>query len=188
MDTEKIRSIYGELQGYLSQIPLPRHPDERINDTGYTKNVKEIIEELGNLTGNNYSRCEVEQKLIPYNGDVNPEVEISEYRTKVGALISRIHSEFFYNSPPPFSGMSGTSIHLTQTQEQNQSQKMVLDFQEFINEKLKNYDVSSEERGFLEKIKSALSGVKNAAQLVGLILTTGQALGFTVEKISSIFQ
>lgn len=190
MEKEKIRLAYSELQGYLGQFPVGDHPDRRIDDDDYSKNVNFLIEELNSATGNDYSRFKIKVQTIRYAGrtEMGIEVKIAEYRTKVMGLINRLHAEFFNTEPQPFSGSPSTSINLNQTQEQYQSQKVFFDFREFIDEKIKKYEERSEERNFLEKIRSGLDKIKNTAQLIGLILTTGQTIGLSIEKIIEILQ
>ena len=59
MDKEKIRPIYSELQGYLSQTPLPDKSDI-IHDASVWKQYNESIDELNEVTTKDYSRFRIE--------------------------------------------------------------------------------------------------------------------------------
>lgn len=110
---------------------------------------------------------------------------------KINSILDAIIEQMENEEPivsPPASGVPSIPVNLSQTQTQNQSQQMVLEIQDYINTKMKEYKDGSDEKNFLEKIKNSLGGVLSVAQLIGLIIRTGHELGFTIDKIAGIFK
>lgn len=186
---EKIRSMYSELQGYLSQTPIAEKGYEHIDDDGFTDNLNAIIQELNTSTGNDYSRSSLKKKY--YSTDRGPEyyIRVAEYRNKIGGLISRLHSEFFKDEPPPFSGMPNTSINVTQDQRQSQSiaLEIAIEMGSLIGSKIEKYEKGTPERAFLEKLKEKLVSIKSVSELVLTIFGIASSVGLTLDKIKTIF-
>lgn len=178
---EKIRPIYSELQGYLSQAPREGNV---IFESSVWERYNTTIDELSNISGEDYS----DYKVNPIVWADSPAVEILDYRTKLGGLIARLHGKFFPDEPPPFSGMPSTII--TQTQQQTQSFQIqtLLEIQSKIDEKTPQFNEDSKERKFLDKIKDSLSSVKDVSQLITLILKVGKEIGLTLSQILNIFK
>ncbi len=179
--SDKIRPIYTELQGYLEQAPPLKNlffDDEnvwlRYNDT---------IDELSNVSGEDYSRFKV--KIKAYSGDSM--VSVNEYRSNLSGLISRLYGAYFKDEQAPFSGMPSTVIHQNQQQGQNVNVQILLEFRSFLDKKL-NEVTDEKEKGFLEKIKAPLSGIKNVTDLIRLILSTGVETGMTIERIIDLLK
>lgn len=178
---EKVRPIYSELQGYLSQAP--KDEKRAIYSESAWVMVNNSIEELNQKTSNDYGKF----KISPLHGQLGLFVRIEEYRAKLGGLISRLHGEYFFDEPPPFSGMPSTVITQHQIQNQATYVQILLDIQSKIDEKLQEYKEESKEKTFLEKIKNSLSRVGNIVELIGLILRTGEELGLTIKQILKMF-
>jgi len=182
---EKIRPIYEELQGYLSQTPLLKDPHDSSDDSSLWEQYNQVIEELNNISDKNYDRF----RITPFSGgDGYTFIRLLVYRNKLGGLISRLHGEYFSDEPTPFSGMPSTVITQTQQQSQSFQIQMLLEIQSKIDEKILKFDKDSKERGFLEKIKSSLASVKNVTELILLLLKTGNDIGLTVEQIFNILK
>jgi len=182
---EKIRPIYEELQGYLSQTPLPKEPYDSSDDSSLWEQYNQAIEELNNISGKNYDRF----RITPLSGgDGYTFIRLLVYRNKLGGLISRLYGEYFSGEPAPFSGKPGTVITQTQQQSQSFQIQMLLEVQSKIDEKIPKFDKGSKERGFLEKIKGSLASVRNVAELISLLLKTGRDIGLTVDQILNILK
>ncbi|MBU1046874.1 hypothetical protein KKH36_03805 [Patescibacteria group bacterium] len=181
---EKIRPIYSELQGYLSQAPEPIPGRETTsNGVEIVEQLNSSIEELEEISGDDYSRYK-ENIKITKSGSTRY-FDLLSYRSSLGGLISRLHGKYFSDENPPFSGMPSTVIN------QNQSQityvQVLLEMQSKIDSKIPEYEEGTRERSFLEKVKSSLSGISDINSLVVLILKTAKDLGLTLEQIFSIF-
>lgn len=186
---EKIRPIYFELQGYLSQAPELKNPADRTEDKTLWDQVNNTINELNTVSGKNYDNFKLNPVFINQRGLIpHHAIKISAYRLKLGGLIARLHGEYFSDEPAPFSGMPTTVISQTQQQTQSFQVQMLLEIQSKIDERVSKFDEGSKERTFLEKIKSSLVSVKNITELIMLILATGKGLGLTIEQILNILK
>lgn len=185
---EKVRPIYSELQGYLSQAPEATSGRERIyDDTSLVNQLNSSIQELEQLTQKDYSRYKERVQSTPWNRSVRQYFDLLSYRSKLGGLISRLYGEYFSDELAPFSGMPSTIINQHQSQNQTTHVQILLDFQSKIDEKIKDYAEGSKEKTFLEKIKGALSRVGNITELFNLILRTGKDIGLTIDDVFKIF-
>lgn len=180
---EKIRPIYSELQGYLSQAPDVKTSVTYESDLWEQYN--STINELNNISGNNYDRF----KISPKNdGSGEFRMKIVSYRSKLSGLISRLHGELFSDEQPPFSSMPSTVISQTQQQSQSFQVQLLLEIQSKIDEKLNELEPEDKKRGFLEKVKGALTSVHNTAELIALILSTGQQFDLTIKELWELFK
>ena len=179
MDKEKIRPIYSELQGYLSQ--MPNHGFSSSEELW--KRPNEAVDELINISGKQeYTRF----KIATLNGDIGPFIRVESARTNLGGLISRLHAEYFFDEQPPFSGMPQTVINQNQSQNQNQSISIVLEIQEKIISEIPKHKEGSKERSFLEKVKSALPSIKTITDIISTILKIGSELNLSAQEIHNI--
>src|SRR3989344_2146785 len=185
---DKIRPIYSELQGYLSQAPEATSGRERIyDDTSLVNQFNSSIQELEQLTQKDYSRYKERVQTTQWNRGTRQFFDLLSYRSKLGGLISRLFGEYFSDEPAPFSGMPSTIINQHQSQNQTTHVQILLDFQSKIDEKIKEHADGSKEKTFLERIKGALSKVGNVTELFTLILRTGKDIGLTLNDILKLF-
>lgn len=182
---DKIRPIYEELIGYLSQVPVPENPYIEIFDESYWDLLGQTIDELNQITNKNYNKF----RIAPEREGSS--INLGAYRTNLNGLILRLHAEYYPNEPTPFSGAPPTTI-ISQEQSQSQEQSvqvvMLLEIQEKIITKLQYEEISHEERGFLERVKDGLTGVKNVVGLINLILSTAQQMGVTLNNLVNLFK
>ncbi len=181
---EKIRPVYLELRGYLSQIPEPAQVSDAMYDPAVWEQYNTTIVELNTISSKNYDRF----KIVPEQGHSSEFLRILTYRQKLGGLISRLHGDFFSDEPLPFGGMPTTVISQNQQQAQSQQIQMLLEIQSKIDEKIPILPESSKEKTFLRKVKESLTSVGNVTQLIALLLKTAKDLGLTVEQIYSLFK
>jgi len=180
-EKEKIRPIYSELQGYLSQAPATSAKWPYIDDSNMWGQVNSTIDELNGIANASYDQFKLALR------DGSDVLLTATYRAKLGGLISRLHGEYFFDEAAPFSGMPSTVI--TQTQQQSQSQtQMLIDFTSKIDEEIYKLEPGDKKRTFLEKVKGALGSVRDYAGLIALYLTTAKELGITLEELSQLFR
>lgn len=182
MTKEKIGPIYSELQGYLSQAPKIRNDIDVSNNISLIKQCNETIDELNNVSNKNYDRFKVKER--DFDGMFN----ITNYKSNLGGLIAKLHREYFSDEPAPFGDMPNTIINQTQQQTQSFQVQMLLEIQSKIDEKIPEFKEGTEEKSFLDKIKSSLPSIKNTTELLALILKTGKDFGLTVEQILNILK
>lgn len=186
-DKETIKPIYSELQGYLTQAP-DNEPKIYIYDKDFWEHYNRTLKELNSLTGKDYDKFKLRPITNLHGGD---RITNTAYRQKLGGLIALLHAEYFLDEIAPFSGMPNTVIHQNQIQNQDQSQsmqvKLALEMSDLIHEKLSKAKDGSKEKTFLEKIKGSLSSVKNASQLITLLITTANQLGLSIDDLRKLF-
>jgi len=185
MEKEKIRPIYSELQGYLSQAPTSERPGDWVYYGQIFEQYNNVIDKLNSISDKDYNRFKVQPETFE---DGRRYVRILDYRSKLSGLISKLHGEYFYDEPSPFSGMPTTIISQTQQQTQSFQIQMLLEIQSKIDEKIPKFKEGSKERKFLERIKSSLSSVRDISQLIGLLLKTGKEIGLTLGQLFNIFK
>lgn len=187
MTKEKIRPIYSELQGYLSQAPKPKNVYDNVDDSSLWNQYNETIAELNEISNDNYDRFKIKEEELGKT-DYGQLIQISTYRNKLGGLIARLHGEYFFDEPAPFSDMPNTVINQTQQQNQSFQVQMLLEVQSKIDEKISEFKEGTKEKSFLDKIKGSLSSIKNTTELFTLILKTGKDFSLTVEQILNILK
>ncbi len=181
----KIRPVYSELQGYLTQAPsAERMSVYRKEALELSKQLSGSIDELNEITGGDYNKFRTEVFSETANGFSMITLNINVYRLKLGGLISRLHGTYFADESPPFSGMPSTIIN--QNQHQNQTVHILLEIQSKIDEKL-NKLPEGKEKTFLEKVKASLSGVSSITGLITLLLQTAKDLGLSTEQVYNLF-
>ena len=187
VDKEKVKPIYSELQGYLSQAPKesPERPNAVTGDKLVWTQYNLTIDELNNVSGENYDRFKIQPKPN-VRGSIY--MGIIAYRSKLGGLISRLHAEYFSDEQAPLSETPSTVISQTQKQSQSFQVQMLLEIQSKIDKKLQELGPEDKKRGFLEKVKGALTSVRNTAELIALILSTGQQFDLTIKELLELFK
>jgi len=183
---DKIRPIYSELQGYLTEAPDVKSNGEVLYDKpAFWNQYNSTIDELNKIADQDYNRYKIETVTVPWQTRSRQAMDIQTYRTKLGGLISRLYGTYFSDEAPPFSGMPQTIIN--QNQNQNQTVNLLLEIQSKIDEKLPNLPEGTE-KTFLQKVKSALSGISSVTGLIGLLLKTANDLGLTTTQIYNLFK
>ena len=145
-----------------------------------------IIDTLQNLCNEDLSRF----KIINRVGYDPTYFLIMQYRAMLGGLIARLHSKFYSNEPPPFSGMPSTINHFSQSQTQDQSQniQLVIDMTTVITKNLAHPDTTPEEKTFLQKVKDILPTVTGGLDLVQKVMTIAAQLGIGIEAVAKLLR
>ena len=177
----KVRAIYSELMGYLSQTPTPQNTTDLFANDAPWKQYNEAVTELSTLTNENFDRF----KIKPEHFNGKEIVHIVTYRQTLGGLINRIHSTYFIDEPPPFSGTPQTII--SQSQHQNQSIQLLLDFQSKIDQEIQKVAGDQKKEGFLKKCKEKISHVKDVNDLLKLLINTAKQFNLNLADLMSLF-
>lgn len=186
---EEIRPVYMQLQGLLSQIPLPG-PDGRystISDEGIWNQLNEAVDELSQISTKDYSRFKVKPKSESSNGYTHNYVNTVYLRTRIGSLVSRLYAEYFKGEPAPFGGTPSTVINASATATQNLSVQIVNEVKSLIETKTPSYEPGTVEKTFLDQLNEGMGKVTNTADLIKKIFAIGSDLGMTINQIASIF-
>lgn len=180
---EIIRPIYSALQGYLSQAP-----DSQSGSYFFENEIWDLynatIDELNTISGKDYTVYKINPKYPEREGE--GVVNVSDYRTKLGGLIARLHGEYFSNEQAPFGGMPSTVINQNQQQSVSLQIQMILEMRDKIDEKLEKVEKGSKESNFLKRIKDSLQTVSSSSQLLSLILKAGKEMGLSLEEIMKL--
>jgi hypothetical protein len=163
---QDVRPIYSELQGYLREAPEGK--TSTTSDETIWGQFNQTIEELNQETKKNFDKFKVTNIQRGTYGNLF--IQVSEYRTKLGGLIARLHGTYFYDEPAPFAGMPSTTINLSnqQDQHQTQTQTMVNHLDSVIENKLKSLE-DGPEKSFLQELKSGLGSATNFVSLIVLV-------------------
>lgn len=177
---EDLRSLYAELQGYLTQAPTPKELYDTIYSDRIWKQYNECVKLITNILGQDYNRFIIK----PHEGGTEPYVNLYEYLQALGGIIAKLHGEHFSGEPFPLGSQPSTII--TQNQQQNQSFniQMLLDI---IDEKTPKYQEGSKEKTFLQKIRNSLSSISNITQFLIQLCKTAKEFGLNIDDISKIF-
>lgn len=177
----KVRPLYSEFQGYLSQAPPTSSPHDTFGDESFWIQYNSAVDLLCIETGKDYSRFKIE----PIQGSYSRFIYINAYKQKVGGLISRLHGEYFSDEIPPFSGTPSNVF--TQTQQQSVSVQLVLDIQSKIDELLPKVEEGSKKQNFLKKFKSILSSISNVNDLIAKCMKLAHEYDLNVQDILSMW-
>ena len=182
MEEEKkgeLKSLYSELRGYLKETPLANSNIRYIYDKSVWTRYNKCVTEIEEISAKDYSRFFVE----PEPGKSC--IFVPTYRNALGGLISKIYGEYFATEPNPHDGVPNTVI--TQSQHQIQTVQMILDIQSKIDEKISKYPDGSDEKSFLQKLRSSLSSISNVSQLIKTIHGLAKDSGLDIGEAFKIF-
>ena len=181
---EDIRPIYHQFQGYLSKAPSG-DKSGMIRDPNLWNNFNKAVDELSSVSEEDYSKF----KMVPQTSrHFGPYLAKDTFQTTLAGLIARLHGKYFSSEPAPFSGMPTTVFSQTQQQSQLFLVELLLPIQSKIDEQLHKLEPGDKKRSFLEKAKGTLKSVRNAAELIALLLKNGQEFGLTLDELSELFK
>jgi hypothetical protein len=186
-DEKKIRALYGELQGILSQTPMDRYLlDEEIWNR-YNNVVKLITE----ATGEDYDRFMVKPQEL---GDGEKALSNTVFRQTCNGLIMSLHGEYFQSQTPPFSGPRSSTVLVNQTVSQNQTVylELILEFQSAIDKKMNEFPegTKEKEKQWWEEFKKKLPTLATTSSIVGIvsnIIKTAKDCGLDIEDLKDLF-
>lgn len=181
---DKVRPIYTELQGYLSQAPELRLPSDTSRDESLWNNFHKTLDELHELTDNDYDKFKI--PLTQSSSGEYHYMDISSYRSNLGGLINRLYGECFSDEISPLGGVPNTIIQQTQSQSQTTLIQVVLDISSKIEKRLLETQ-SKAEKSFLEKLKAQLPNITSAVQALGMILNLANQAGVDISTLHKIF-
>lgn len=188
---EKIKPLYLQLQGILSQTPLFENPFSTFDTSEIWENYNKTVDKLNLISGKNYDEFKIEPKWERWQGDSTQQVNGTLFRQKINGLINFLHGEYFQDERAPFSGEPQNIFTQNQQVEQTTSIEVlmmtVLEIQEKLIKKEVDYPQDSAENKFIKSIKDSLKTVKNNMDMINLILQTAASVGLTIEKLSKIF-
>src|SRR6266699_2395358 len=96
-EKKKVRPLYNEFQGYLSQTPTSTDVNAVLYEKSQWEHVNNAIDSLNAAAGRNYDQFKIIQTMRR-DGYLN-NIRLSTLRTKLGGLINRLHAEYFSDEP-----------------------------------------------------------------------------------------
>lgn len=190
---EKIRPIYMQLMGILSQTPVFDSPHSTMNSAEIWESYNAVIDKLNQICGNDtYSGFKIAPKTEHYDsGHSSMYVNGTLFRQNLNGLINYLHAEYFQNERSPFSGEPQTVFNQNQSVNQTTDVQVlmmtVLEIQEKLIKKESEYPPDTAENKFIKTLKEALKSTKNNVDLINTILQTALTAGLTIEKLKDIF-
>lgn len=177
---DKIRPIYQELKGMLSQAPVGGYIHE--SEKSLWERSNQLAEKLVEITKDeDYKSFFINPK---YDEHGYTTMSISLYRGKISGLISKLFGSFFSEEAEPFSGSPSTVI----SQNNNQVVTTQLFVQLGIELKTALEKADSEnEKSFINKITEKIGLVKNYIDFLLLTLSTAQAFGIGLDRVLVLF-
>ena len=178
---DKVRPLYGELMGYLSQAPSLQQ-SSYLRDPSLAPQLHSCIDQLNQITGKDYNRF----RVTVHPSDMGGYVQNTEYRSKLNGLIMNLHAQYFDDESSPFSGTPTTIVNQSQNQSMQAQIVMITEFQSFIDKQLygNTANLDGKQKTFLEKLKRTLPTLKSAADLVATVVTIGKSLGLDISQIT----
>jgi len=181
----EVRPDYTTLQGYLAQLQkkvgnLGSEYDEVASE--YQTQLKNIIDRLSKLTGNDYSEFQVPIHRAGGGGhQVYQQIDMEVYAFKMSGLILRLYGQFFYDERNPLDGSPSAVITSNQNQSQQVDIKLLLDVSSKIDENLRRAE-DPVEKSFLSQMKEGLNTVSGYVDLIKLATKTASGVGLALEK------
>lgn len=185
MNKVDVRPYYEELIGYMAQAPSLERISYLRNEHAMWNQYHSAIDKLQEITGDDFERF----KVTTWNDIDDLVVNNTEYRTKLNGLIMHLHAKYFHDESTPFGGAPSTVINQSQQQTQHTQIVMITEVQSLIDKKLysESDKLDEKEKSFLEKVKANLPTIKNAVELVQLIVTLAKSSGLDLNQVVKIF-
>lgn len=188
---EKIKPIYLQLMGILSQMPTFSAAFTIFSTSEIWENYNSVIDKLNTTSGKNYDEFKVIPKTQLYMGTNRPVVNGTLFRQQINGLINHLHGEYFQEDKMPFSGEPQNVFEQNQVVSQSSNLQVVmvtiLELQEKLIKKESEFPVDSAEGKFIKILKDSLKNVKSNIELINLILQTAISVGLSLDKLKTIF-
>lgn len=184
---DKVRPIYSELQGILSQAPDNKGHSLSKSDSELWDRFNSLVDMLADTTKDESFK---DFKITPQsqtweNGHNHVYVTVQTYRTKISSLISRLHGSYFSDEQAPFSGQPGLAITNNNRQEVNVAVTIQLGID---LQKAMDSAKTQEEKGFIEAVMEKAATVRSYIEFLVLVLNLANQFGITPERVLALFK
>ena len=151
---------------------------------------KDTLGELKEITGDNYDGF-MPHTWVTKGSGRHLVCHTRDLHAQISSLLGELRPKYAPGQVPHFV-KDNASIALSISQYVNQEVNVIQNLIVQVALKLEaledSYPVDSPERNFITKLKDGLSSVKDIATLVGLIITTAQAVGIDLDKLHIILK
>lgn len=187
MDAEKLKQIeiiYEQLLGLFHGMGTPSET-HKVSGGPITQYEK-IVADLEAITGEGL------QHFMPETTRNSTGIWYlsKDLKTQSSSLISWVRASFLPKKETPHyiqPNNPATSISQTVNQDVNVTVSVVVELMNFLNEKEKEFEEGSKERGFIDKLKAGLKGVKDTTSILALIPQIAVQCGITLAELHKIF-
>lgn len=181
-DEKKIRALYGELQGTLSQTPMDRY----LRDADIWDRYNNVVDLVAAATGEDYSRF----KVKPTVTDEIAELSNTVFRQTCNGLIMNLHGEYFAVEIPPFSGPRPSNVNVSTTVSQTQAIyfQMILEFQSAVDKKINDLPegTKEKEKRWWAKVKASLPTTTSIVGLMANIIKIAKDCGLSIDDLKDL--
>jgi len=177
-NTKEVKGAYEELKGVLSSI---ENKDSWFDDNGFADHANRVITRVGSLCSEitDIESYKIRPEYIQQRGNI---IEPIPTKAKLKSLIGRIKGIYELEE-----SSANTGHTFIQTQQQQMNIELLLDVRGQIDKHLQDYSKDQPERKFLEEVKSKLSTVKSAIDVLRLIISTAKEYGVSLATLLKIF-
>ncbi|HVS79018.1 MAG TPA: hypothetical protein VHD84_01880 [Candidatus Saccharimonadales bacterium] len=183
-NVRQIRIIYIQLEGLWNGL------EGRTGDTvaGPLTQFEEALNQLEQITAGDYDHYMPDTKTVA--GDKKA-CSTQDLHTQISGLLGNLRASYFPEQSPHYSRESERyllSVNQSVNQEVNVTQNLIIDIAVKLERLENEYAEGSPERNFITRLKDGLKGVKDVAQLIGLLATSAQAVSLDVDKLVHILR
>lgn len=183
-DASQIKPVYEDLQGRLSQLPISGDIERSV-----WEHYNVTVDKLSQVTGDDYGEYKAITKPPRYydghmiHAESYPSTEL---RTKMMGLVMKVYGQYFPLEQRPFSGPSSPGVVVSMNQQQAQAThiEMLFQFRDTVAAQLDKFSEGSKEKDFLKRIMRGVSNVRDAAELVKLVVDAAKTFALTADDIT----
>lgn len=177
-NTKEIKGVYEELKGVLSSI---ENKDSWFDDNSFSNHANRVISRVGTLCPeiNDIDSYKIQPEYIQQRGNI---IQPIPAKAKLKSLIGRIRGSYEMEDSAVNTGHT-----FIQTQQQQMNIELLLDVRGQIDKHIQEYSKEQPERKFLEEVKSKLSTVKSAIDVLRLIISAAKEFGISLATLLKIF-
>ena len=177
-NTKEIKGVYEELKGVISSI---ENKDSWFDDNGFADHANRVIARVGSVCSEitDIESYKIRPEYIQQRGNI---IEPIPTKAKLKSLIGRLNGLYELETSAVNTGHT-----FIQTQQQQMNIELLLDIRGQIEKHLQDYSEEQPERKFLEEVKSKLSTVKSAIDVLRLIISTAKEYGISLVALLKIF-
>lgn len=175
-----ITGVYEELKGLLESL---KDSTAWFYDHGFSHRTNVIIDRIPSVCPEiqDVSSYKISLDLSnPHGGGV---VHTTQAKAQLSSIIGRLKGTYGLDSAEK---NPGNTFIQNQLQSQFQSLSVALEFQEKIISEISKHAAGTKERGFLEKLKSALPTIKSITDILSLALKLGADFGLDPATINKL--
>lgn len=176
---DKIRPYYEELKGLREALPEEGWFEDDGISNKYLKTLEGIATLLPELNRDEYI-LKPEWSEDQFGGGGRSMITKNQYKTILNALIGHLKGLFDFDNNQNNSGH-------TFIQSQSVSIELVLNLQEKIINLENKYEEGTPEKTFLKKLKNSLSSIKDATDIIKIVLSEAQKAGITLNTLITMF-